>query len=550
MAETISGMTAAVASNLTDLTEVSQVSGLNYLTKKVTESQRLALVNANAQLAAAAQVTGFDAAAAAAAPVQSVAGKTGAVTLTPNDIANIYGGAVQSPVTGAATSYALTYPLAQRYIFTPNAGVTIAVTLLEYDADEVELGQPLEFENAGGASSAVQLFDYLGNFITDTSIGEGASFISRLGINTVYSIRLGTLAALSMGDISIAQSQVTSLVSDLAAKQPLDATLTALAGLNATAGLLVETAADTFTKRTLTAGSTKIGITDGDGVSGNPTIDVNQANLVLAQSQITNLTADLALKADKATTISPGGRLTGGGDLSANRTLTLETYNIYQNPIAESTTARTLAITDVNGLIRCENVGGATTITIPNDATVAIPAGSIFCIYNQTSTQLVSVAIQAPVTTLPFTPSVGVGGYIILQKINTNLWIIRACYEAGTHTTNWTGIWATTPAGNLTYTRNMNVVTMLIPTIEVQQNNAGLANVTNVTLLPARLRPLVSRNFIKHIRVNGVGNYGSATINSGGLFTINGDASFNGYAVFAGGTTGGFYLQDITYLLT
>jgi hypothetical protein len=69
----------------------------------------------------------------------------------------------------------------------------------------------------------------------------------------------------------------TAATAALATKQGLDATLTALAALNSTAGLLTQTAADTFTKRTLTGTANEITVADGDGIAGNPTFSLPAA---------------------------------------------------------------------------------------------------------------------------------------------------------------------------------------------------------------------------------------------------------------------------------
>lgn len=58
--------------------------------------------------------------------------------------------------------------------------------------------------------------------------------------------------------------------------QPLDATLTAVAAYN-TNGLLTQTAADTFTGRTITGTANEITVTNGDGVSGAPTLSLPTA---------------------------------------------------------------------------------------------------------------------------------------------------------------------------------------------------------------------------------------------------------------------------------
>lgn len=60
---------------------------------------------------------------------------------------------------------------------------------------------------------------------------------------------------------------------NLEAVQPIDADLTALAALAST-GIVTRTASNTYSLRTLTASSARVTVTNGDGVSGNPTIEV------------------------------------------------------------------------------------------------------------------------------------------------------------------------------------------------------------------------------------------------------------------------------------
>jgi hypothetical protein len=123
------------------------------------------------------------------------------------------------------------------------------------------------------------------------TIANGAVTGSKIANDTITNANISSSAAIAESKLALDYS-TSSLNTAIAGKQPLDPTLTALAAYN-TNGLLVQTASDTFAGRAIVAADAKVSVTNGDGVSGNPTIGLGSTTgsgntVVLADSpQIT-----------------------------------------------------------------------------------------------------------------------------------------------------------------------------------------------------------------------------------------------------------------------
>lgn len=113
--------------------------------------------------------------------------------------------------------------------------------------------------------------------VTDNA---GAPAFTGTANKVVTTNGIGELVTSSVGNTELGYlTGVTSpLQTQINGKQTIDTTLNAIAAYN-TNGILVQTAADTFTGRSIAGTLNRLIVTNSDGVLGNPTIDIPTALL-------------------------------------------------------------------------------------------------------------------------------------------------------------------------------------------------------------------------------------------------------------------------------
>lgn len=242
----------------------------------------------------------------------------------------------------------------------------------------------------------------------------------------------GRATSASSVAIAIPESAVTNLTTDLAAKQPLDADLTTIAGLTATTDNFIVSVASAWASRTPAQVKTTLAIAESDVANLTSDLAAKQSTALTSAHLLvgngSNVATDVALSGDA--TLANTGALTlasvgpgATGPLGSATTAAVVTIDAKGRVTALSSTAIALAATGdatgtLPGALTLKNTGPGATgpsgsatvvpivtidaqgrVTALTTATIAIPESAV--------TSLVSdLALKAPLASPTFTGTV------------------------------------------------------------------------------------------------------------------------------------------------
>jgi hypothetical protein len=355
-------------------------------------------------------------------------GLTGGGDLSANRTFNIANTAVTLGSYGSATAVG-TFTVDQQGRLTAAADVAIQIAQSQVTNLVTDLSNKASSSititagtglSGGGDLTANRTLNIANTGVIATGYGGASSSIS-MNVNAQ-----GQITSASTVSIQIAESQVTNLVTDLGNKQPLDATLTALAGYN-TNGILAQTATDTFAGRTIAGTANRVVVTNGDGVAGNPTLDIGTDVVTLTGSQtlsnkvLTYVDTETESGTISANAITPAKglyRITGGG-----------------------TTLDTLTGTNDGQQVVIFNNSGAD-ITVTNAGNIQTGTGANFTFKNGAAT---SLAYSSSASKWLLSGGAGGGGLATSLKTTTFTAAAGNHYLCSTSSGAYT---ATLPAGS------------------------------------------------------------------------------------------------------
>lgn len=245
------------------------------------------------------------------------AGTINGVTVTDLTSRLIPGGADELPT--AAPSTSLDADTAN------SAGLTAIFSRADHLHD-ILVGAPVSVgtSNSAGTGAPLARADHVHDHGSQSNPGHHAIATSLANgfMSAVDKAKLDLVSALELGYLSGVTSGIQS---QLNTRQAQSANLTALAAL-ATFGIVVQTAASSFTTRTITAASARLSVVNGDGIASNPVLDVVESNLLLA-----NIGGTLSVgKGGTGSTtplnngrvmVSSGGAIVETAAITANRAL-------------------------------------------------------------------------------------------------------------------------------------------------------------------------------------------------------------------------------------